>query len=428
MSHENQAIIQMDGYKLNIIRTEKYKTISIILKMNAPLVKDTVTYRALLSQVLQSSTKNYPTTTQFRTYLEDLYGANFYGSVGKKGENHIITFNLEIANEKFLSSQEPLLEKGVQLMEEVLLHPNVSDGAFQTKTVEQEKRTLKQRIQSLNDDKMKYSSNRLVEEMCKGEPYALEVNGLANQIDEITPSSLYEYYTHAIETDEIDVYVVGDVDNQVVEELFKQYIHLSPRNLQEKHTENREIKVEKVKEIKEVQDVSQGKLNVGYRTGILYGDPQYFALQVFNGIFGGFPHSKLFAEVREKNSLAYYAASRLESHKGLLIVVSGIQTENYQKTLTIINEQMEAMRKGDFSEDIISQTKAVIENQLLETLDISTGLVEVLYHDVIAKTNVDINDWINEVKKVTKDEIIEVANKVQLDTVYFLSGREVSGS
>ena len=189
---------------------------------------------------------------------------------------------------------------------------------------------------------------------------------------------------------------------------------------------DRSFHVSAPKEVKEVQDITQGKLNIGYRSGIVYGDKQYYSLQVFNGIFGGFPHSKLFLEVREKNSLAYYAASRLESHKGLIIVMAGIQQENYQKTVEIIKEQMEAMKKGEFSEQIISQTKAVIENQLLETIDHPIGLVEVLYHDVIAGKTVSIQQWLDGVKKVTKEEIVDVANQVELDTIYFLAGTEVA--
>ncbi|MEH6940438.1 EF-P 5-aminopentanol modification-associated protein YfmF [Bacillus sp. JJ722] len=425
MSQEHQNIIDKKGYRLNIVHTQKYKTNTIVWKMKAPLSSDTVTLRALLPQVLQSSTAKFPSTTSLRTYLEDLYGAVLYVNVGKKGEYHIITVTLEIANEKFIMNSELLLAKGMELLTEVLFKPNLDNGVFHAKTVEQEKRALKQRIQSLNDDKMRYSSNRLVEEMCKGEPYELEVNGILSKVDEITPQALHDYYAHALETNELDLYVVGDVDDAQLESLCDQYISLSSRKPQQqpfvKPSENIEVN-----EVEEKQDVNQGKLNMGYRTGIIYGDPKYFALQVFNGIFGGFSHSKLFLEVRERNSLAYFAASRIESHKGLLMVVSGIQSENYHKTLSIIIDQMEAMKKGDFSDEIIAQTKAVIENQLLETIDNANGLVEVLYHNVVAPKKVTIDEWIEEVKKVTRDEIIDVGKQIQLDTIYFLTGTEVA--
>ena len=425
MSQVNQISFQKKGYRLNVVQTQKYKTNSIILKMKAPLSKETVTLRALLPHVLQSNTKKYPTSTSLRSYLEELYGASLYVNVSKKGEYHIMTFTLEIANEKFLSHSEHLLSNGMELLTEVLLQPNVEQHSFGAKTVDQEKRSLKQRIQSLNDDKMKYSSIRLVEEMCKNEPYGLEVNGIAEDVERITATSLYEYYVHAIETDEIDVYVVGDVDAQQVEDICDQYISLTDRKPQQQPYRSVPEHIE-VKEVKEVQDVQQGKLNIGYRTGIIYGDPDYFPLQVFNGIFGGFSHSKLFLQVREKNSLAYYVASRIESHKGLLMVVSGIQSENYGKTLSIINEQMDNMKKGDFTDEVIDQTKAVINNQLLETIDNAVGLVEVLYHNVVSPITVTIDEWLQAVPKVTREEIIAVANKVQLDTIYFLTGTEVS--
>lgn len=163
---------------------------------------------------------------------------------------------------------------------------------------------------------------------------------------------------------------------------------------------------------------------MGYRTNIVYGDPDYNALQVFNGIFGGFSHSKLFINVREKASLAYYAASRLESHKGLMMVMSGIDLKNYDQAVQIINEQMEAMKKGDFTEKELEQTKAVIQNQMLETIDTARGMVEVLYHNVVSGHDISLDDWLNGMQTATKEEIISVAKKIDLDTIYFLTGTE----
>lgn len=140
-------------------------------------------------------------------------------------------------------------------------------------------------------------------------------------------------------------------------------------------------------EVIEDADVKQGKLNMGFRTGTHFTDDDYPALQLFNGLFGGFSHSKLFINVREKASLAYYAASRIESFKGLLMVMSGIEVGNYQKAVDIIKEQFQEMKKGDFTEEAIDQTKAVIKNQILETLDTPYGLVEFIYQQVTPKPN-----------------------------------------
>lgn len=423
MATATEKIIELKGYKLHVIPTEKYKTNTLIWKMKAPLTKEDVTKRALLPQVLQSSSAKYSTTTALRSYLDELYGATLFVDLSKKGEYHIMSFSIEIANEKFLSDPSPLLKKGFELLTEILTNPNSKGHAFDRETVEKEKRTLKQRIQSVFDDKMRYSNVRLIQEMCKGEPYALEVNGDAADVDAITPENLYEYYQTAFLNDEMDLYIIGDVNEEEVKQFAADLLHFEDRT--PKKLEQQKVNINrKVNEVKEQQDVKQGKLNIGYRTNIIYGDPDYFALQVFNGIFGGFSHSKLFINVREKASLAYYAASRLESHKGLMMVMSGIDLKNYDQAVGIIHDQLEAMINGDFTDQELSQTKAVIQNQILETIDTSRGLTEILYHNVVADTNISLDTWLQEMQKVTKEEIVTVAKKIEMDTIYFLTGTE----
>lgn len=423
MDTTSEKITEMSGYKLHVVETEKYKTNTFVWKMKAPLTKEDVTKRALLPQVLQSSSAKYASTTALRSYLDELYGATLFVDLAKKGEYHVMSFTLEIANEKFLSDSSPLLKKGFELLAEILTNPNTKGNAFDQKTVEKEKRTLKQRIQSVFDDKMRYSNVRLLEEMCKGEPYALQVNGEAASVDSITSENLYQYFQQAFLEDEMDLYVIGDVKVEEVKKLSSELLHFENRTTMRTVAPGAKKK-DQVQEVKEQQDVKQGKLNMGYRTNIIYGDSDYFALQVFNGIFGGFSHSKLFINVREKASLAYYATSRLESHKGLMMVMSGIDLKNYDQAVGIIHEQMEAMRQGDFSDQELVQTKAVIQNQILETIDTQRGLTEILYHNVVAHAVIPLQNWIKDMQKVTKEEIVAVAKKIDLDTIYFLTGTE----
>jgi predicted Zn-dependent peptidase len=421
----SETVIEMQGYKLHVIGTDKYKTNTLVWKMKAPLSKEDVTKRALLPHVLQSSTAAYPTTTALRSYLDELYGATLFVDLAKKGEYHVISFTLEIANEKFLSDPTPLLKKGFELLAEVLTNPNISGNSFDKETVDKEKRTLKQRIQSIFDDKMRYSNVRFLEEMCKGEPYALQVNGQAEDVESLTAENLYEYYQKAFLEDEMDLYIIGDVKEEEVKSLANNLLKFESRTPKKLETQ-KITKKEQVNEVKEEQDVNQGKLNMGYRTNIVYGDSDYFALQVFNGIFGGFSHSKLFINVREKASLAYYVASRLESHKGLMMVMSGIDLKNYDQAVGIINGQMEAMKNGDFTDQELAQTKAVIRNQILETIDTARGLTEILYHNVVADASIDLDKWLDEMDKTTKEDIVAVAKKIDLDTIYFLTGMEAA--
>lgn len=418
-----EKVIDNQGVKLHLVKTDKYKTNTIVFKMKAPIEKEYATTRALLPYVLQSGTNTYPSFTELRTYLENLYGATLSVDLQKKGEYHIISITMEVANEKFLKQSEPLLDKALTLLADVLFNPRSANDSFDEQIVAKEKRTLKQRIQAVNDDKMRYANLRLIQEMCKDEPYAIPVNGILEDVDQITAQSLYNYYQDSLSSDELDLYIVGDFTEEEVIQSCQAKFQLKSRT--SKKVEQTNIR-KRVKEnvIIEKQDVAQGKLNMGLRTDTRYGEDDYFALQVFNGLFGGFPHSKLFINVREKASLAYYAASRLESHKGLMLVMTGIETKNYEKAVTIIKEQLQAMKNGDFTEADIEQTKAVIQNQMLETLDTSRGLVEVLYHNVISGTNVSEEVWKEKIANVTKENIIQVGEKIQLDTIYFLSGLE----
>ncbi|ABS22675.1 EF-P 5-aminopentanol modification-associated protein YfmF [Bacillus cytotoxicus] len=417
-----QQMHELGGLRVHIIPTDKYKTNTFVFRFKAPLNEETVTERAILPYVLQSATEKLPSVIRLRQYLEELYGSSLAVDVSKKGEEHIISIYMDVANEKYLQDAPPLFEKALSMLSDIVLHPATEGKGFLQSIVESEKRALLQRIEATYDDKMRYANERLIEEMCKVEPYRLSSNGKKEDVPLITSEKLYQYYQKVLAEDEMDLYIIGDISDNAAE-LVRKYFSISPRVPKEKnvilHKRNNEEK-----EVVEKQELKQSKLNIGYRTYVTYRDEDYFALQLFNGLFGGFSHSKLFVNVREKNSLAYYAASRFESHKGLLFVMSGIEGKNYEKAVAIIKEQMKAMKNGDFSEEEIQQTKSVIRNQILEAIDTPRGFVELLYHGIIAEHTRPVEEWVTGIESVTKEEIVKVANQIELDTIYFLHGTE----
>ncbi|WP_096190678.1 EF-P 5-aminopentanol modification-associated protein YfmF [Evansella halocellulosilytica] len=411
--------------QVHVLPSKTYKTNTILIHMRAPLDEETVTKRALLPYVLQNGTERHPSRQHIRRALDELYGATLNVDVSKKGESHLMTIRLDVANEKFLKDKEPLLEKGIELLASVLLSPTGDNDRLDKEIVEGEKRTLKQKLDSVYDDKMRYANKRLTEVMCEKEPFGLFVLGDKNKVDDIDEKSLYEYYEHVLLNDVIDMYVLGDVNENDMKNMIEKYF-IFPEGSKRPSEKNKKVEhkaIEDAKEVIEDEDISQGKLHIGYRTGVTFGDDDYFALQLFNGIFGAFSHSKLFVNVREKASLAYYAASRVESHKGLLIVMSGIESNKYDDATEIIFKQMEDMKNGQFTEDDIEQTKAVYKNQLLETMDVPRGLIELTYHNELTENIKPISEWMSEIDKVNKEDIVRVAEKVQLDTVYFLKGK-----
>lgn len=428
MAQDEQKHFEIGAIRVHVIPSTTFKTNTIIIQMNGPLEKDTVTKRALLPNVLQNGTKDYPSRQDIRSALEELYGASLNADVAKKGERQILSFRMDMANEKFLKDQSPLLEKGMKLLSSVFLDPKIANGQFDPKIIEEEIRTHKQKIASVYDDKMRFANKRLTEEMCSNEPFGLHVFGNEDDLDEIDGANLYEYYKQALNNDQIDLYVMGDVDVEEIKTMIQTHFHVEQKtNRPETQTNSQTDNISK-KEAKEVideQSVQQAKLHIGYRTNVIYGDEDYFALQVFNGLFGGFSHSKLFINVREKASLAYYAASRIESHKGLLIVMAGIQSSKYDEATKIIFKQMEDMQQGEFTEEDIDQTKAVYKNQVLEMMDVPRGRIEMEYHNQIAHKTIPLNEWLGRIDQVSYDDILNVAKKIQLDTIYFLKGKEV---
>ncbi|PEP98351.1 peptidase M16 [Bacillus wiedmannii] len=417
-----QQLHELGGLRVHIIPTDKYKTNTFVFRFKAPLNEETVTERALLPYVLQSATEKLPSVIRLRQYLEELYGSSLAVDVSKKGEDHIISIYVDIANEVYLHDAPPLFEKALSMLSDIVLHPATEGNGFLPSIVESEKRALLQRIEATYDDKMRYANERLIEEMCKVEPYRLSAHGKKEIVSSITNESLYQYYQKVLAEDEMDLYIIGDISENAVD-LVSKYFSISARPARERnvllHKRNNEEK-----EVVEKQELKQSKLHIGYRTFITYKDEDYFALQVFNGLFGGFSHSKLFVNVREKNSLAYYAASRFESHKGLLFVMSGIEAKNYEKAVEIIKEQMLAMQNGDFSEEEMHQTKSVIQNQILEAIDTPRGFVEMLYHGIISDRTRPVEEWLTGIESVTKEEIVKVAKNIELDTIYFLQGTE----
>ncbi|MFC7061146.1 EF-P 5-aminopentanol modification-associated protein YfmF [Halobacillus seohaensis] len=424
MKISKEKVYDKNGYRLHILPSKKYKTVSIVAKLKSPLKREGITERALISHVLQKATQKHPDVRSLQSALENLYGTGLSSDGTKKGENHVLSFRMEVVNETYLTNQEPILEQALQIFSDVLFDPKVDQDSFDESIVNREKQTLEQKITSIKDDKMSYANMRLIDHMCESEPYALHVHGYLEDFKDITAKTLYDYYRSMINRDLLDVYIIGDIDESEMEHLADQYFSRPSSDNSDDHQVSEPSTKREVNEIVEREEVNQGKLHIGYRTNIKFGESDYFALQVFNGLFGGFPSSKLFMNVREKHSLAYYAASRFESHKGLLLVFSGVDPKDYKQAKTIILEQMDAMESGDFTLDQVEESKEQVINQLQETMDNANGLIEVFYHQMLSGKEMPAADIMDNIRKVTKEDVINVANKIELDTIYFLTSQE----
>jgi len=425
MTQALERVIKRDGITLHLVPSKKYKTMTFVAKLKAPLERETITKRALLPFILRESTKNYPTRKELQYKLDDLYGASLSLDGSKAGSHHVISARMAVANQKYIQNESSIISETLHLLYEVLFQPKVDGRTFQQATVNREKETLRKQIQSLKDDKTNYAQLRLIDEMCQGEKYQIKSHGYEEDLDDITAENLFETYETFIQKDDLDLYILGDFDDdemiETVTSIFKQRKFENVNDIQ---GESEHRAVTSPKKLIEQDKVQQAKLHIGYRTYTTYADENYPALVVFNAIFGSYPSSKLFRHVREKNSLAYYVGSFIESYNGLMFVYSGVAHTDYNKAQMIIDEQLEEMRSGAFSEQEMAQAKALIVNGILETSDNAQGLIELLYQTIIGQNDRNIDEYIQQIHSITKEEVVEMANKVKLDTTYVLTSEE----
>lgn len=411
----------IDRVRLHVWPTDRFKTYAISAYIGAPLTEDQVTPTALAPFVLRRGTEKLPETKGFREKLDDMYGAGFGFDIYKRGDYQIVQFRMDIIDDRYVAGASGLLGEGLTFLGDALTRPLLQNGAFSAKYVDSEKLTLRKRLEAIINDKIRYAAERCIEEMCKEEPYRLHPLGLLDAIDAITPSSLYKNYRKWLSESPIDLYVVGNTTMEEVKALAAQAFRLEGTGTADYNMQEPRSNVNEEKTVVEKLEVSQGKLNMGLRTGITYADSQYAAALVYNGIFGGYPHSKLFANVREKASLAYYASSRLDGHKGIMTIQSGIEIANYEKAVEIIRQQLEAMKQGQIDDLEYSQTLAMIKNQLKEMEDSAFERIAFDFNNILSGHERTVADLIAQVEAVDVAAIRGVAEQVKLDTVYFLT-------
>lgn len=415
----------VDRLRIHVLPSKRFKTFAISLYAGIPLAEEKITPTALLPFVLRRGTAATPETIAFRERLDDLYGAGFGFDLYKRSDAQIIQFRLDMINDSFVAADQSLLAAAIKLLGEVATAPALENGVFRTKYVEAEKDTARKRLEAIINDKIRYAAERCVEEMCAGEPYRLSALGKISELPAIDAANLYAAYQQWLDEAVFDLYVVGDTTYEEVAQLaaaaFPGIGRLSEGKYPVPAISN---KVGEVKTVVEELDVNQGKLNMGLRSTIGYADSSYAAMLMYNGILGGYSHSKLFRNVREKESLAYYASSRYDGHKGLLTIQSGIEFENYNKATDIIQQQLQSMRQGDLSELELNQTKAMITNQLKEIQDSAFEMIGFDFNAVLSGRSRTLEELSAEIKAITPADIVRVANQVELDTIYFLRNRK----
>ena len=414
----------MEGIKIHKIETNQFKTNLYAVFLATPLKRENVTKDALIAAVLRRGTKNIISQDKISKELEEMYGASFDCGIEKTGDNHIIKFYLEALNEEFLPEKEELTQKCINILLDIVTNPFVENNGFKQEYVDGEKENLKQIINGKIDNKARYSLDRCIEEIFKGEPYGLYKYGYVEDLEKITPQNLYEYYKELIKNCKIDIYYSGIFDNDNTEKIIEKRLqenNIEPRNAE--YVINNEMTEKKqkseTKTVEESMDVTQGKLVLGLQIDDNNKNSR-FAASVYNAILGGGANSKLFQNVREKNSLAYTASSSYIRTKNVILVHCGIDIDKYEKALETIKEQIEDMKKGNFTDKDIEDAKKLIISSVKSISAEQDTEITYDYGQELSNEHTTIKDYQQNIEQVKREQIVDIANKININTIYFL--------
>lgn len=408
------------GITAHVIKTNKFKTDLVAVFLTTKLTREDVTKNALVPMLLRRGSKSLENMEEINKELEEMYGAGFDCGIDKTGDNQVLKFYLETIDDKYLP-QEGILNKAIDTLLEIVFAPKTENDAFKADFTELEKEKLKILIEGKKDNKAQYANLRCQEEMYKDTPFGLFKYGYVEDIPEIDAKNLYEHYKKLISECKIDIFVSGAVDEEKVFDIVSKNQEVLSLNEREAiyNKKNMAFTKHQEREVIEKADVTQGNLILGLSVGESSKRERYVAI-VYNAILGGSATSKMFQIVREKHSLAYTASSNYLRHKNSIFIRCGIEIDNYKKTLDLIREQIEDMKKGNFSDDDIQNAKKGIISVVRMIPEEQDTEVTYYLGQELAENKMSFEEYESEVESVTKEEIMEFATKVDIDTVYFL--------
>jgi len=413
-----------DGVTLSIIPSTKFKTNYLSINFVSPLEENTASFSALLPKVLGRATKNYPTTALLSEKLEYLYDMSVSMRNFKRGELVVTSYESDFLKNAYIPEKsEDMLTQAVGMFREIVFNSLVNDGAFDEKILESEKTDLVNAIKSLINNKNAYAKQKCTEIMCKGEKYSISELGTVENVGVITATSLYEYYTDFVKTARAEIYFIGECDENKLQKLLSETfakIEREPLPLPETIVTGNAA--EPVNNVTEEMPVNQGKLAMGFRTGIKLSDDDLVAFSFFCEVFGGSPMSKLFMNVREKLSLCYYCKALGDCFKGVMFVLSGIESENRDKSVDAIMNELRDIQNGKISQDEMEAARLSLINSYKELSDNPPALAVWYLSRALYNSFAEPSDIAKAIEKITLSDVVAAAGKVNLDTVFFLKG------
>ncbi len=418
----SKAYIEIaNGVKLLCVNSDKFKTNCIKVDFYLP-IEEHLAAQNVLTSLMGHTSASYNTFTAFNAKVESLYGADFDTGIATIGERVRIRFSIEIPDDRFSLDGNSILEEAIDFLVDIIKNPHCENGEFDKAATEREVRFTLENIEAEKNDKRSYAVSRLRQLMCQGEPYGIDREKLEEDVRNLNGKKLYEAYVDMLKSSTIVITACGGLDENMLKDKFIEFISSISERCPKK-IETVFIKsADKIRYFKDEMDVNQAKLVIGLRTGMEHDNDDYFAYRVMTDIFGGGPYSRLFLNVREKMSLCYYCGARLLREKGIIFIQSGIEEENYEKALNEIFNQIDVMKKGEFTDEDFNSSIIALSDAFKGVGDSPVSVCTFYSSQVFDDELVDGREYAEKISAVTREQVIECAKRVTIDSVYLLAG------
>ncbi len=420
-----KTVALAEGAKGIFIKNDRFKTTLMSFNFYLPLKKETVASYALLPFILTSCSKKYPDFSKLNYKLSKLYGARLDASTEKYGDYQLLKMTVSLINDRYSLDDESLVKRAAELLLGLVFEPNTENGAFLDLDLEREKRKAIEHIKGELSEKRVYAKNQMIKEMFKDDVYGLSKCGTVEQVQAITGESLYKSWEKMLESAFITVQVVGTaIPTGLFEEISERFSSLKRENITDCKDTCAAVPTDKVNTVTEEMNVNQGKLVMGFTTELQGNDDKTLPLMVMTDIFGGGPYSRLFSNVREKMSLCYYCSASSSRIKGVLTVDSGVEADNAEKAEKEILNQLEIVKRGEFTDsEFQSSIKSISDS--VKTYSDSLGALDLWYALRVHNDNIySPEEMAEKIATVTREDVIKAANGVKLHTIYKLMPKE----
>lgn len=410
------------GVRLHFIQSEKFKTNKIKVRFSAPMSKETVAGRVLTASMLETVNAVYPTSQAFRERLANLYGADYSTSLSRRGLVHYLDINLSFVRDKFLSRKNVLTDAMLDFLKASLFSPLVSQDAFDESAFEIEKKNILNDLEAEIENHFYHAHRELDKLFYEEEEMQMPRVGTIELIQKETAASSFATFQQMLQENQIDFFFIGDFNEVAVREKIQSF-NFAPRQ-QELQLVYQQEYSNVLREGLEQKDVHQSIIELAYHFPIQYGESEHLPLVVLNALLGGFAHSKLFVNVREKEGLAYTISSNFDIFSGMMRIYAGIDRSNRTRTVALINRQILDLKRGNFSLEELNQTKKMLKNSVLLAQNRQNTILERAYmSSVLGKKFLSLKAWLEALEQVRKDDIIKAAGQLKLQAIYFMEGK-----